>query len=85
MQGFSPSDGPFSQHLVNVYVINGEGDFREFDIETTPEHFDLFRSHLGLCGVVIRMTFRVSLKYFKHLVWNATSNGFCVRSRHTRS
>ena len=59
LQGFVPTEGSLSQRLVNLQVINGEGEFREFDIDTNTEQFDIFRSHLGLCGIVIRMTFRV--------------------------
>ena len=77
LKGFSPNDGALSQHLVNVHVINGEGDFREFDLDTTPDHLDLFRAHLGVCGVVIRMTFRVSSNVSRSIVTSCVDDSCC--------
>ena len=68
-QGFSGTEGSLSSHLVNVQVINSEGEFREFDIDYNGEQFDIFRSHLGLCGVIIRMTFRVSVSMSDYEWW----------------
>ena len=44
---------------MNIEVINGEGEFRVFDIDYNGEQLDIFRTHLGLCGIIIRMTFKV--------------------------
>ena len=49
-----------SSYLVNVRLVTGEGDEMEFDVDTnTDEEFSLFRTHLGVCGILTRLTLRV--------------------------
>lgn len=54
-------DGPISAYITNIELYNGQGDYRIFDQTDNSNIFNLFRYHLGLCGVFTQLTIQVGI------------------------
>ncbi len=56
-QGASSSHGTFSDYMVHVKLVDGNGEVRDFSA-SSPE-MAAIRACLGMCGIIVEVTLKV--------------------------